>query len=98
MSKRYLIHSTEPISIDAAKCIIISLLPSYSAILHDEMTESIYHAPLTSFATTALPEEVQEIDVLHAGETAIERVRPSPSLLRRSAARGRSRCPRTRSL
>lgn len=61
------------------------------------MTESVYEAPLQSFATSALPEEVQEIDVLGEGETAIERVGGSAALLRRSAVRGPSRCPRTRS-
>lgn len=73
-----------------------SLSSSNSAILHDEMTESIYDTPLQSFSTTALPEEVQEIDVLGEGETAIERVGSAESQLSRSAERGPSRCLRTR--
>lgn len=63
MSKRYLISTKKAVSRKAVE-----------SILHDEMTETIYPTPLTSFAANNFAEEVQVIPVLEEGSVAIERV------------------------
>ena len=72
MSKRYLISTKKAISRKAVE-----------SVLHDEMTETIYRTPLTSFAANNFAEEVQIIPVMEEGSVAIERVSllHSPHLL-----------------
>ena len=65
MSKRYLISTKKAISRKAVE-----------NVLHDEMTETIYRTPLTSFATNNFAEEVQISPVMEEGSIAIERVYP----------------------
>ena len=63
MSKRYLISTKKAVSRKAVE-----------SVLHDEMTETIYPLPLTSFAANNFAEEVQVIPVMEEGSIAIERV------------------------
>ena len=68
MSKRYLITTTKSVNRKAVE-----------SVLYDEMTETIYPEPLTSFAAASYPEDVQVIPVLEEGDVAIERVLSSAS-------------------
>ena len=73
MSKRYLIHSSVHVNKKAIESKVIYYF-IYAGALHDEMTETIYETPLTSFSTNNIPEEVQIIPILEEGEFAVERV------------------------
>ncbi|MGW8266681.1 MAG: phosphoribosylformylglycinamidine synthase, partial [Longimicrobiales bacterium] len=65
-SRRFRLERATPISL-AEETAVLSLV-------HDRMTETRYPAPLESFETGMIPEEVFEIPVLEEGRPALERV------------------------
>ncbi|KAI3841965.1 hypothetical protein MKX03_032638 [Papaver bracteatum] len=46
----------------------------FAAMVHDRMTECVYPQKLLSFKTTAVPEEVEYIDVMGRGRKALEEI------------------------
>lgn len=47
---------------------------AFASLVHDRMTEEVYAAPLTSFATSSVPAPVTTIPVVQEGRKALERV------------------------
>ncbi|KAK9103965.1 hypothetical protein Scep_020809 [Stephania cephalantha] len=50
------------------------LIHEFAAMVHDRMTECVYHEKLLSFQTNLAPEEVQSIPVMERGQAALEEI------------------------
>ncbi|KAK9795604.1 hypothetical protein WJX73_007566 [Symbiochloris irregularis] len=65
-SRRYQLHSSQPLSeADIAR---------FAVMVHDRMTEEVYPAPLTSFATNVVPDPVYTVPVMAEGQAALEHI------------------------
>ena len=65
-SRRYLFHSSGPLSQNAANTI--------KSMLHDRMTEQEYACPLVTFDHGARPEPVKIVPIMAEGRAALERI------------------------
>ena len=64
LSRRYKFRSSE--EMNRIK------MEALSAIVHDRMTECVYHTPLTSFDVGAVPEGVYTVPLLARGQVVLE--------------------------
>ncbi|BDA47656.1 Phosphoribosylformylglycinamidine synthase [Coccomyxa sp. Obi] len=66
LSRRFLLRSSSALTPDT--------LATFSAMVHDRMTEQVYLEPLRSFATSVTPGPVFTIPVLEKGRAALEQI------------------------
>jgi len=65
-SRRYLLQTSRPLT-DAEKA-------AFAGLVHDRMTEEIYHKPAASFSCNAKPAPVFTIPVMEKGRRALEEI------------------------
>jgi phosphoribosylformylglycinamidine synthase len=71
-SRRFLLQRGSPLTPDEVE--------TFSGLVHDRMTETVYPARLESFETGMVPEKVFSIPVLEEGRPALEKVNRSMGL------------------
>eukprot|EP00898_Chlorokybus_atmophyticus_P001653 jgi/Chlat1/2489/Chrsp175S02366 len=71
-SRRYKLRTATPLTQDE--------LTAFAAMVHDRMTETVYPAPITSFAVDAVPAPVVRVPVMKEGRKALEQVNKTMGL------------------
>ncbi len=66
VSRRYVLRCSAPLGAEARE--------HFAALVHDRMTEQVYPAPLSSFASDTVPAPVTTIPVVAEGRAALERI------------------------
>ncbi|KAL9680080.1 hypothetical protein QQ045_017955 [Rhodiola kirilowii] len=68
-SRRYLLYVK-----GGSKALQDQQISEFSAMVHDRMTECVYSQQLTTFETSAVPDEVRFVPVMEKGRTALEEI------------------------
>ncbi len=66
ISRRFLLKTSAPLTAPERA--------AFAAMVHDRMTEQVYEAPLTSFASDTVPAPVATVPVVSQGRAALEKV------------------------
>jgi len=66
VSRRFLLTTSAPLTAPERA--------AFAAMVHDRMTEQVYEAPLTSFASDTVPAPVATVPVVSLGRAALEKV------------------------